>query len=581
MRCLIQFIDEWADFRYAELRALCKLYSISYSVLDGSTWLPGAKEGSSVADGKMESTETGGAKRSREDDTRFDEVDKSSLFLHVEMDADEATIRQAFARSVLIRNVYELWAHSSCYTDLVKRLQHVYDGGSPLIHDYLSADLSWSIEIETIGKRITFNLQSLYREKLKFIAFKGKVRINNPDIPIHVVLDFSKYTNSYREMLSEERNSTVFLGGKELAQDVSGDSDMKPIDINNIPVYAGRLIARGDMREVLKKFDLKTRPYLGPTTLDETLTFLLANLAGVKKGDYVMDPFVGTASILMALAYYGAFCVGTDIDIRVIKGNMYAGHGRHNVTETENKRRDIQSTFKTYGLQQPELLRLDLHCLEKHFKNDVVEGVFDSIVTDPPYGIRAGGRKSGRAKALDYKIDEERRDSHIPATQQYPVEEVMLDLLHSSAQLLRVGGSLCYLIPTPYDFEPSDLPEHPCFEMEELCLQMLSTRHGRHAVLLRKTQEYTPERQAEFAAYKEKVLSEESTAFGELAKKLAAAVAAGARNDEKVVKHISANAQRRRNQRQKKIELREQRLKDQQQEAEGTNLDNDNAKEVK
>ena len=110
---------------------------------------------------------------------------------------------------------------------------------------------------------------------------------------------------------------------------------------------------------------------------------------------------------------------------------------------------------------------------------------------------------------------------------------------------------------------------------------MLSTRHGRHAVLLRKTQEYTPERQAEFAAYKEKVLSEESTAFGELAKKLAAAVAAGARNDEKVVKHISANAQRRRNQRQKKIELREQRLKDQQQEAEGTNLNNDNAKEVK
>ncbi len=31
----------------------------------------------------------------------------------------------------------------------------------------------------------------------------------------------------------------------------------------------------------------------------------------------------------------------------------------------------------------------------RHFNLDVVENMFDAIVTDPPYGIRAGAKKSG------------------------------------------------------------------------------------------------------------------------------------------------------------------------------------------
>ena len=82
---------------------------------------------------------------------------------------------------------------------------------------------------------------------------------------------------------------------------------------------------------------------------------------------------------------------------------------------------------------------------------------------------------------FSYTVEESLREDHIPATQviksfisppsryticlwsihrthidvysqAYAVEEVMLDLLHNAAILLKNGGRLLYLIPTPWDF---------------------------------------------------------------------------------------------------------------------------------
>lgn len=44
----------------------------------------------------------------------------------------------------------------------------------------------------------------------------------------------------------------------------------------------------------------------------------------VQRGHLVYDPFVGTGSILVAAAYYGAYTLGADIDIRVVRdGKLY------------------------------------------------------------------------------------------------------------------------------------------------------------------------------------------------------------------------------------------------------------------
>lgn len=158
----------------------------------------------------------------------------------------------------------------------------------------------------------------------------------------------------------------------------------------------------------------------------------MANSCNVKKGGLVLDPFVGTASILVAASHFKAKCFGSDIDIRVLNGDMYAGTG---VAETHS----IWENFKTYGLDTPEIIRMDNHRFDRHYSSSYLN-FFDAIVTDPPYGIRAGAKKSGRdsnRRPLG-PIPEDLREGHVPATQQYPVEEVMLDLLNLAAHTLKM-----------------------------------------------------------------------------------------------------------------------------------------------
>ena len=47
------------------------------------------------------------------------------------------------------------------------------------------------------------------------------------------------------------------------------------------------------------------RVYLGPTTTDHELAFVMLNFAKVKKNDLVWDPFVGTGSILISASEFG------------------------------------------------------------------------------------------------------------------------------------------------------------------------------------------------------------------------------------------------------------------------------------
>ena len=110
--------------------------------------------------------------------------------------------------------------------------------------------------------------------------------------------------------------------------------------------------------------------------------------------------------------------------------------------------RSIWENFKCYGLEAPEIIRMDNHLFGSHYSGSFTN-FFDAIVTDPPYGIRAGAKKSGRdAKRKPIgPIPEELRDSHTPATQKYPVEEVMLDLLSLAANALKMYASSNNVLP--------------------------------------------------------------------------------------------------------------------------------------
>ena len=413
MKCLLLFAHEsdWLDFKYPELDGLLRMNGL---------------DPVSVYSQEQRA--------------------KNSAFLIANL-PNEAVCQSILSRSVTIKAIVQLFSSiknsTTCDTvDLAQLIEEVNSNFADTASEYITSKVSWSLQIESIYASITNENKQYFRQQFPCLQTLGTVNVSNPSLTLWLLLDFK---------LHEER----------------------PVDVLNhalIPAYFGRLIchSKNYMRDVISQFELKKRLYLGPTSLDHSLAFLLSNIAQVRHNDVVYDPFVGTASILIAMAHYGCLCFGSDIDTRVLHGNMYAGKADRSKDTTK---RDIFANFKAYNLSPPELIRLDNHACDRHFKlrqsstattidatptlpalhsppadslsalagcggDATLDGFFDVIATDPPYGIRAGAKKTGRAPhrgQVDYEVTDEQRDDHIPSTQNYPVEEVMLDLMHTAA----------------------------------------------------------------------------------------------------------------------------------------------------
>jgi tRNA (guanine10-N2)-methyltransferase len=76
-------------------------------------------------------------------------------------------------------------------------------------------------------------------------------------------------------------------------------------------------------RSFVDKHALKKRKYIGPTSMDHELSLLMANLAKVSPTTVVCDPFVGTASVLVACSEFGATCVGGGMNHIFIQDTRY------------------------------------------------------------------------------------------------------------------------------------------------------------------------------------------------------------------------------------------------------------------
>ncbi|KAK7827863.1 trna (guanine(10)-n2)-methyltransferase like protein [Quercus suber] len=219
--------------------------------------------------------------------------------------------------------------------------------------------------------------------------------------------------------------------------------------------------------------------------MDAEMAFLMANQALATPGKLVYDPFVGTGSILVAAAHFGAMTMGADIDIRVVRD----GRGPDC---------NVWSNFKQYGLPMPiGLLRADNNL--PPWRPGLKE-VFDAIICDPPYGVRAGGRKSGGRKLLKgtvdpYTVPDDKRTDHIPSTGAYSLVECVHDLLDLAARMLIMGGRLVFFYPVlrEDDNVENHFPEHPCFKLISTSEQILSSRYSRVLLTMVKISPYTEE----------------------------------------------------------------------------------------
>ncbi|KAL3693576.1 hypothetical protein R1sor_007227 [Riccia sorocarpa] len=376
-----------------------------------------------------------------------------SPFYFIDLPSEDIA-RKIASRSVLLKGIFEVWGEGRTYEELRVSIEACPEEKKA---PYLTPDSTFKIVVDTFGKILSLDEQTERIHSMSYIPFLGVVKLKCP----------------------EHKFWLIETDGNDL------NNGLPPAD--NMSILFAREIGVSD-RKVVVKYELSRRNYLGPTAMDAEVALLMANQALAKPGNLVYDPFVGTGSILVAAAHFGAMTMGADIDIRVIR-------------DGKGPDKNVWSNFKQYDLTPPiGLIRADNNV--PPWRSNLSE-VFDAIICDPPYGVRAGGRKSGGRKLLQgtrdpYKIDEDRRKDHIPSTAPYTLAECVHDLLDLAARLLVIGGRLVFFYPAPRDECGEEyFPKHPCFTLIANSEQILSTRYSRCLLTMEKTGKYTDELAAE------------------------------------------------------------------------------------
>uniref|UniRef100_A0A7S3VQJ9 tRNA (guanine(10)-N(2))-methyltransferase n=1 Tax=Dunaliella tertiolecta TaxID=3047 RepID=A0A7S3VQJ9_DUNTE len=361
---------------------------------------------------------------------------------YVSLPSDDIA-RQVVSRTMLTKGLYELWGEGSTWEELEASIQ-AYPEHLKL--PWCRKDLSFKVHVDSYGRRIDIKEQVEYVERLGFIPFQGKVDLKQPQVKFWL-------------MVIDVHESHGL-----------GDTSMVPYRL-----YFGRQIAEYG-HQVVAQYSLKTRPYIGPTSMDTEMAFIMCNQAKVDRGSFVFDPYVGTGSITVAAAHHGAQVMGTDIDMRVVKLGKKGPQGQT---------LDVYVNFDHYGIRNclAGLIRGDMH---RHPFRDGLKEVFHAIVGDPPYGVRAGGRKSAYR---DIQIRDP--STHIPGTAPYSLGECLRDLLDFAARMLAIGGRLVLFIPaTPETYIEEEIPRHPTLKLIYNSEQILTTRYSRRLITYEKLHAY-------------------------------------------------------------------------------------------
>lgn len=105
----------------------------------------------------------------------------------------------------------------------------------------------------------------------------------------------------------------------------------------------------------------RKRPFFHPTAMPAKLARCMVNLAQPKAGELVLDPFCGTASLLIEAGLMGCRVMGLDVKRRMVEGSL--------------------RNLRHYGVKPEGMAVADA-------RHPPVTRV-DCVVTDPPYGRSA------------------------------------------------------------------------------------------------------------------------------------------------------------------------------------------------
>jgi tRNA (guanine10-N2)-methyltransferase len=155
---------------------------------------------------------------------------------------------------------------------------------------YFSKDLKFCARVRSYGKKFqTAEKLDIIHLFINCLPFKAKVDLENPDFEMWILLDYGMADNNPNQSLKQ--------------------------------AFFARKICKTAREPLLDHYALNKRNYIGTTSTKAELAFLMANQVLARPGAVIYDPFVGTGSIIISCAAFGSTVIGSDIDIRVLKGN--------------------------------------------------------------------------------------------------------------------------------------------------------------------------------------------------------------------------------------------------------------------
>lgn len=253
----------------------------------------------------------------------------------------EVEARKLASRSVSIKSISELWGFGTSYKSFHADLQENYK--ARVDDKYFDESCDFKMIVETYNKHFLHKEKVEKIETLDYLPFRAPVNLKSP----------------------QERYMYIEYYG---------------LDLLNVPqeplaVLFGRWIVNGQ-RDLIQKISLKTRKFIGNTSMDPALSILMANQCAIKPGYVVLDPFVGTGSLLISAALFGALCYGSDIDFLML-------HGKTRPSRISQKKRElderVSANFAQYGLGSQYLDVFVADFSQQFWRSDFK---FDAIITD-------------------------------------------------------------------------------------------------------------------------------------------------------------------------------------------------------
>ncbi|EDO05885.1 RNA methylase family protein [Babesia bovis T2Bo] len=362
---------------------------------------------------------------------------KQNVFYYANVPSIDTAIA-IFDRSILLKGVIDVWVEGQSYDEIMQDIKCNHEKRI----DETLVNKRWCAKFNCFnGKNDQGRQVAILEEMSELFDMAGKVDIKNPETKIAIIEQYEGDSSKHMEK-----------------------------------IFFGHYIRdRCDIGYWWDKYSLTRRPILAPTTLDNMLAFIMANLALVKKGSVVLDPFVGSAGSLIAATHLGAICFGSDIDMRILKGWSMAHHNR-NLPPSELQK-NAYTNFTFYNLCHPDILRFDN-------RSTVWRGMLqsdsgkrewvDAIIADPPYGIRAS--------AKNRRLLHDTADDGI-------VDSLIENLLSIAASMLVPGGRLVFLLPTKNNkiVETLQTLRHATLHVLHLGLQSLAGDASRFIVTLTKS----------------------------------------------------------------------------------------------